>query len=225
MNAGNKILIEKPARAMSTISNGSVTSKSSKQKFSAQLKELLGSVKKVLGNERDIDTLDRILDDKRELEGKLSCKISEVTAKDKQIANKDLEIEKLQIAKKTLVDEFQEQFKSWDTRTSRQDELEAEAAELQRKLGEATRKADSAKSKTAELQQEISKCQNGLRDVKDELHRTRKDLRSKERELSGALSELDSLHEEKKALGLQALDHNELFVHQYACWAIVLTRK
>ncbi|OBT45132.1 hypothetical protein VE00_04291 [Pseudogymnoascus sp. WSF 3629] len=37
-----------------------------------------------------------------------------------------------------------------------------------------------------------------------------KDLRSKERELSGALSELDSLQEEKKALGLQVLDYNEL---------------
>ncbi|KFX96520.1 hypothetical protein O988_05268 [Pseudogymnoascus sp. VKM F-3808] len=195
---------------MSTISNGSVTSKSSKQKFSAQLKELLVSAKKVLGSERDIETLDRILDDKRELEAMLSSKISEVVAKDKQIANKDLEIEKLQTAKKTLHDEFQEQFKSWDTGTSRQKKLEAETAELRGKLEEATRRADSAKSKTAGLQQEVSKCQNNLRAVNDELNRTSKDLHSKKRELSGALSELDSLQVEKRALGLQVLDHNEL---------------
>ncbi|OBT40501.1 hypothetical protein VE00_07872 [Pseudogymnoascus sp. WSF 3629] len=195
---------------MSTISNGSVTSKSSKQKFSAQLKELLVSAKKVLGNERDIDTLDRILDDKKELEAKLSLKISEGLAKDKQIANKNLEIEKLQITKKTLHDEFQEQFKSWDTGTSRQKELERETAELRGKLGEATKRADSAKSKNAELQQEFSNCQNDLRNVKEELNRTSKDLRSKDRELSGALSELDSLQEEKKALGLQVLDRHEL---------------
>ncbi|KAL5349554.1 hypothetical protein ACLOAV_005849 [Pseudogymnoascus australis] len=195
---------------MSTISNGSVTSKSSKQKFSAQLKELLLSAKKVLGNERDIDTLDRILDDKKELEAKLMSKISEVEAKDKQIANKDLQIEKLYTVKKTLHDEFQEQFKSWDTGASRQKELEAETAQLRGRLGEETRRADSAKSKNAELQKVILKCQNDVGDMKDELNRTSKDLRSKERELSGALSELDSLQEEKNALGLQVLDHHEL---------------
>ncbi|KFY67382.1 hypothetical protein V496_01573 [Pseudogymnoascus sp. VKM F-4515 (FW-2607)] len=195
---------------MSTTGNGSVTSKSSKQKFSAQLKELLVSAKKVLGNEKDIDTLDRILDDKKELEAKLSLKTLEGLEKDKEIANKSLEVEKLQRAKKMLHEEFQEQFKSWDTGTSRQKELEAETSELHGKLGGAARRADSAKSKIAELQQVILNCQNDLGEVKDELNRTSKDLRSKERELSGALSELESLQEEEKALGLQVLDHHEL---------------
>lgn len=72
---------------MSVVSNGSATSRSSNRpKFSAQLKDLLGAAKRVLGHEKDIDSLDQTLDEKRELEGKFKSKAVEVHARDKVIA-------------------------------------------------------------------------------------------------------------------------------------------
>jgi hypothetical protein len=70
--------------------NGSITSRSSNRpKFSAQVYDLLGAVKRVLSYEKDIASLNQILDEKKELKGKLKSKAVEVLAKDKVIASKD----------------------------------------------------------------------------------------------------------------------------------------
>jgi chromosome segregation ATPase len=140
--------------------NGSTTSKSSNRpKFSAQVQDLLGAAKKVLSHEKDIASLDQILDEKKELEGKLKSKAAEVLAKDKVIASKDQEIASLQLAKNkeiaslqsaknkeiaklqstndSLFEEFQQKYKAWDIGTTKQEDLAGEVAQLTLKLGQA----------------------------------------------------------------------------------------
>ena len=73
---------------MSNISNGFITSKSSnRSKFSVQFKELLGLAKHVLGYVNDINSLNQLLDKKRNLERKLESKTKEVLVKDQEIAS------------------------------------------------------------------------------------------------------------------------------------------
>jgi hypothetical protein len=109
---------------MSNISNGSVTSKSSnRSKFLVQFKELLGLAKHVLGHVNDIDSLDQLLDEKRNLERKLESKTEEVLAKDREIASlksaREKETAKLQSANDSLIEEFSKKYKAWDTGSTR----------------------------------------------------------------------------------------------------------
>ena len=96
---------------MSNISNGYVTSKSSnRSKFSVQFMEILGLAKHVLGHVNDIDSLDQLLDEKRNLERKLESKTEEILAKDREIASlrsaREKETAKLQSANDSLIEEF-----------------------------------------------------------------------------------------------------------------------
>lgn len=206
---------------MSNISNGSVTSKSSSRtKFSTQLKDLLGAAKRVLSHE-DIGSLDQILDEKQEVEGKLKSKTAEVLAKDKVIASKDheiatlrsaknAEIANLQLTNNSLFDEFQKRYKIWDTGTTKQEELEVEVAQLKLKLKQAIERANSSEGGFANLQQELAKYKSVLRETEESLKIVRKELASKERELTGAVKGLEILQKEKAELGLEDLNLESL---------------
>jgi chromosome segregation ATPase len=203
---------------MSSVGNGSVSSKSSTtHKFSAQLKDLLEAAKRVLGREKDIDNLDQILDEKRKLEGKLKLRDAEVKAKDKEIASlqsaKIHEVSELKSSKETLFREFQERFTTWDTGTTKQKELERQVADLKADLKRATKRADSTRNDLADLQKDFVKSKGALKDTTEKLDKVTKDLRSKERELTGALKNLEHFQEDKALLGLEDLDHDNLFAN------------
>jgi chromosome segregation ATPase len=202
--------------------NGSTTSRSSNRpKFSAQVQDLLGAAKKVLSHEKDIVSLDQILDEKKEVEGKLKSKAAEVLAKDKVIASKDQEIASLQLAKNkeiaklqlrndSLFEEFQRRYKAWDTGTTKQEELAEEVAQLKLKLGQATNKADSSNGELTLRQQEFAERQGALENAEEKLKSVSKELGSKDRELTGAITKLEYLQDERTALGLEDLDHRDL---------------
>jgi chromosome segregation ATPase len=218
---------------MSTVSNGSMRSKSStRQKFSAQLKDLVVTANRVLSNEKDIDNLDQILDEKKDLEGKLRLKDAEIVAKDKEITSKDKEIaslksakikemeefqsaktkeiKALQSAKDTLFVEFLEKFKTWDTGTTNQKGLEDKVADLKQKLRKATERVSSTEDNLTGLQTELDESQNALEDANEKLKSVNKGLSSKEWQLAGAITELEHLQEEAAALGLEVLSIEDL---------------
>jgi len=203
---------------MSSVGNGSVSSKSSTtHKFSAHLKDLLGAAKRVLGHEKDIDNLDQIFDEKRKLEGKLKLRDAEIKTKDKEIASlrsaKIHEVSELKSAKETLFREFQDRFTTWDTGTTRQEELERQVADLKVELKRITKRADSTQDDLAELQKDFDKSEGALEDATEKLKNATKELRSKERELTGALKELEHFQEDKALLGPEDLDHDDLFAN------------
>jgi chromosome segregation ATPase len=200
---------------MSTASNGSGRSKSStKQKFSTLVKDLLTAAKSVIGHEKDIEGLDQYLEEKRELEGKLRSKAAEALAKDRVIATKDQEIARLQSRNNTLFEEFQKKYKDWDTGTTKQEELGSEVAQLQLKLKQATKTADSSRGEVAVLKDELAEHQDSLGNAVEKLKSLRGDLASKERELTGALRQLERLHDERVALGVEDLNREDLFANQ-----------
>src|SRR5579871_5520158 len=181
---------------MSSVSNGSVTSKSSaKLKFSAQIKDLLGAAKRVLASEKDVENLDQILDEKKRLEGELKLRDTKIQEKEKKIAElwsiKNKEIAQLQSAKNTLFEEFQTRFRTWDSDNTKQKELEGEVKGLEWKLSQADERARSSKNDLAALQNELNKSQDAQEETVQKLRSVTKQLDSKKNELEGAQKELE----------------------------------
>lgn len=192
---------------MSGVGNGSVSSKSSTtHKFSAHLKDLLGTAKRVLDHEKEIGNLDQILDEKRRLEGKLKLREAEIKSKDMDIAS-------LRSAKEALFKEFQDRFTTWDTGTTKQKELERQVADLEVKLKHVTKRADSTQDDLADLQKDFDESEDALEKATEKLKNVTKELRSKERELTGALKELEHFQEDKALLGPENLAQDDLFAN------------
>ena len=208
---------------------------STKSKLSSSLRELFGVAKKLVGHERDIESLDQILDNKRELEKKLKLKEEEVvslrsdkdkeiqslrTAKEKEIetlrSTKDREVTARKLSKDILFKEFQEKYKTWDTGTTKQQELEDEMNELKVKLNQANERANSSEGRNIALQQQLREFQDARAEMENKLKVVRGLLNSKERELTGAVKGLEDyqriLDEGRKELGLEYLDHTDLLV-------------
>ncbi|KAI9858939.1 MAG: hypothetical protein M1813_007241 [Trichoglossum hirsutum] len=206
---------------------------STKSKLSSSLRELFGVAKKLVGHERDIESLDQILDNKRELEKNLKLKEEEVvslrsdkdkeiqslrTAKEKEIetlrSTKDKEVTTLKSSKDILFKEFQEKYKTWDTGTTKQQDLEDEINELKVKLNQANERANSSEGRNIALQQQLREFQDGRTEMENKLKVVRGLLNSKERELTGAVKGLEDyqriLDEGRRELGLEYLDHKDL---------------
>jgi chromosome segregation ATPase len=187
---------------------------------------------------KDIDNFDQILDDKKELERNLKLKEEEITklrstkgseiashqlTKEKEIetlrSTKDAEIAKLKTARGTLFEEFQTQFKTWDMGTTKQEELKSERDGLSVKLSEANGRASSFEKNNALLQHQLGELRNEVTEVENKLKTVRGLLSSKERELIGTVKTLEDcqsmLDEERRELGLEYLDHEDLSVNNY----------
>jgi chromosome segregation ATPase len=211
---------------------------STRSKLSASLRELFGVAKKFVGHEKDIDSLDQILDYKRDLERKLNLKEEEIVSlrsdKDREIGSlridkereietlrstKDEEIATLRSTKDTLFKEFQEKYKTWDTGTTKQKELRDEIDELKVKLTQANERADSSEGRSVALQQQLWELQNVGVELENKLKVVRGLLSSKERELTGTVRALEDcqnkLDEERGELGLEYLDREDLLVDSY----------
>jgi chromosome segregation ATPase len=224
---------------MSGTSNVSGTSRSStRSKLSPIFKELVGAARKLVGHEKEIGDFDQILDEKKELEINLKSKEEEITklrstkdseiashrlAKEKEIetlqSTKDAEIAKLKTAKDTLFEEFQTQFKTWNIETTKQEELKRKIDGLSGELSEANRRANSFEEKNALLQRQLEERQDAVVEVENKLKTVRGLLGSKERELTGTVKALEDcqsmLDEERRELGLEYPDHEDLSVNNY----------
>ncbi|KAI9769838.1 MAG: hypothetical protein M1840_003832 [Geoglossum simile] len=198
---------------MSGTSNVSGTSRSStRSKLSPVFKELFGAARKLVGHEKEIDNLDQILDDKKELERNLKLKEGEITklrsTKDSEIASHRLERDR----------NAPTQFKTWDIGTTKQEELKREIDGLSVELSEANGSANSFEKKNALLQRQLGERQDAVVEVENKLKTVRGLLNSKERELTGTVKALEDcqnmLDEERRELGLEYPDHEDFSDHQ-----------
>lgn len=121
----------------------------------------------------------------------------------------------LQSRNDTIFEEFQKRYKAWDTGTTKQEMLEGEVVQLVLDLGQTTERANSSEGKLTLLQQELVECRSALEKAEEKLKSVNKDLSSKERELTGAVTELEYLQDERVALGLEDLDHRDLLANHY----------
>jgi chromosome segregation ATPase len=205
---------------MSAVGGTSGTLKASKPRFSSQMKEFLALGKKVF-HEKDIGDYDQLLDDKKELEEKLLSKSKELSSfqssMEGKIAKLELSEKKLQERigvlqsdKKTLLKEFGEQYKLWDTKTNRQTDLEKEVNSLQTMLTSANHTVESLHAQVGDLQNQVFDFQVANDKKDNEVKMARRELSSKERELTGATKDAElyqaQLEEQRKEVELESLD-------------------
>ncbi|KAH8812670.1 hypothetical protein F5884DRAFT_314917 [Xylogone sp. PMI_703] len=203
----------------------------SKSKLGSHLKVLLSVSKKFPNHAEEIKELEQLLQDKTKLQEELQVKTKELrlkeevieslrTFKDKEIAviqaEKEREITELQLKKDALYQEFSKQYGAWRTNTDREEQLEAQVAELQAKLSLAVERAESAENQLIYTQQQSQRDKHVMEETGRQLELVSRTLSSRENELQGTKMNLDlcekTLQRERNELGLIDLDMDDLAI-------------
>lgn len=200
---------------MSSTSSGNVTPKASaKPKFSTHLKDLLEAAKSVLAHQKDLQTLDQLINEKRDWEQKFKTMTAKLTATETEIESirkaKDQEITELKKEKKILIKEFKEESIADGNSKNRQKELESQVTILKQELSNRVRAAKSSESEVADLRDELEMSREELKTKEDCLKSMNERQFTMGLELKGARSKLEELQQDQQALGFANLNEEDL---------------
>jgi chromosome segregation ATPase len=211
---------------MSSTSNGSVTPRASaKPRISVLVKDLFEASQRLSVYQKELGNVDRLLDEKKQLEEEVKSLTTTLTMKDQEIARlsraKDAEVAKVRAekgaevamveAEKDIIHkEYEKRFLAWHTGTTKQEELEAKVVELELQLSDANKLAESSRREAAGLKDELTKSKKLVQTKDSDLKSMNANLEKMDLELTGARSKLESLQRDQKALGLTELSPKTL---------------